>query len=121
MHAVRLLICAAALAAWGQYAVAQTTGCVTNRLGQTVCPPADSRCIANRYGDWTCSPPGGDARLNVNGEPVCGAGACITDINANVMCSTQPRGSAALDLYSRAVCTGGCAAATAAQCTPLTR
>jgi hypothetical protein len=111
-----LLLLALALPAFGQ-----TTGCVVNRQGQTVCPPADTRCVANRYGDWLCSPPGGDAVVDKYGEPVCGAGACITDINSVIMCSTQARGAAAVDLYAKAVCTGGCAPATAAQCTPLTR
>jgi hypothetical protein len=95
--------------------------CVTDRTGATRCPPADTQCVANRYGDWTCSAPGGGAAVNVNGEPVCGPGACVTDINNVVMCSTQSRGSAALDRYAKAVCTGGCVAATPQQCKPLTR
>jgi hypothetical protein len=106
-----------AMPAFGQ----ATAGCVTDRNGQTLCPPADSRCVKTRYGDWTCSPPGGDAVLDRYGNPVCGPGACITDLNGNISCSTQPRGSAALDLYSKAVCTGGCTEATPGRCAPLTR
>lgn len=57
--------------------------------------------------------------IDINGNPVCGIGQCVTDINTRVMCSTEPRGSAALDLARLAVCTGGCAQATGSQCTAL--
>ncbi|TXC67004.1 hypothetical protein FSC37_18250 [Piscinibacter aquaticus] len=57
--------------------------------------------------------------LNRHGNPVCGTGRCVIDIHGEVMCSASPRGSAALDRYSKAVCTAGCATATANACTPL--
>ena len=101
-------------------ALAQTE-CVTLRNGQTACPPADSKCVKDRYGEWFCSGAGGDAVLNINGNPVCGAGACVKDLNGEFQCSTQARGAAAIDLASRAVCSAGCEAASASRCTALTR
>ena len=104
-------------AAFGQ-APAQ---CVTLRNGDTACPAAESRCVQNRYGDWMCSPSGGDAAININGDAVCGAGACVKDINGVVMCSVYARGAAALDRYSKAACTSGCAPATTQACKLLTK
>lgn len=95
--------------------------CVTNRYGDTVCPPADSQCTTNRYGDWVCSGPGGGILVNRIGVPVCGAGQCVIDNNGEVMCSTEARGAAGIDRYGKAVCTSGCAAAKEERCTPLTR
>jgi hypothetical protein len=93
--------------------------CVKDIHGNTLCPPAGARCVADRYGQWFCSGPGGDAALDIHGNPVCGSGRCVTDINARIMCSTEPRGSAALDLARQAVCTGGCAQASENQCVAL--
>lgn len=62
------------------------------------------RCRAGRYG-----------------AAVCGVGRCVMERDGNVMCSTEPRGSAALDRYSQAVCTGGCEPAQASRCKPLTK
>lgn len=93
--------------------------CLTTLAAETLCPPPDSQCVLDRYRVWTCSKPGGSAVLDQHGAPVCGAGECVRDINNLVMCSTEPHGSAALNVYARAVCTGGCALATAGQCKPL--
>jgi hypothetical protein len=95
--------------------------CFTNLNGETLCAPAGSRCVKDRYGTWFCSSPGGDAALNRTGTPVCGAGRCVADIHGEIMCSTEPRGSAALDIYIKAVCTSGCAPALAENCQPLTK
>lgn len=114
-----LLAAAALWAASACPALAQSE-CVTLRNGDTACPAPDSRCVKDRYGDWLCSQPGGDAKLDFHGDPVCGAGACVKDIQNQIMCSTQPRGSAALDRYNMAVCTGSCAVATRS-CKTLTR
>lgn len=94
--------------------------CVRLIDGRTACPPADSKCVKDRYGDWYCSGPGGDAALNIHGNPVCGVGACVKDLHGELRCSTQPRGAAAMDITSKAVCTGGCDAASAARCAKLT-
>src|SRR4051812_29739594 len=104
---------AAALPAWAQ------TQCMTLLNGQTACPPPESRCVKDRYGEWFCSGPGGDAVLNINGNPVCGAGACVKDMNGEFQCSTQSRGSAAMDLSSKAVCSAGCTPASASLCAKL--
>jgi hypothetical protein len=98
-----------------------TASCVTNRYGDTLCPPADTRCVQDRYGDWRCSAPGGGALLNRSGTPVCGVGRCVADLHGEVSCSTEARGSAALDRYRKAVCTAGCEAAREDRCTPLTK
>lgn len=93
--------------------------CVTALRGETLCAPPEAKCVTDRYSVWTCSAPGGTAVLDRHGQPVCGAGACVRDASNLVMCSTQPHGNAALDAGSMAVCTGGCALATTAQCKPL--
>lgn len=95
--------------------------CVTDRNGETRCPAPDTQCLKDLHGDWRCSPVGGGALLDRARVPVCGAGQCVTDIKGEVFCSLQPRGSAALDRYSEAVCTGGCAAASAQNCAALSR
>jgi hypothetical protein len=93
--------------------------CVRLLDGRTACPPADTRCVKDRYGDWLCSGPGGDAVININGNPVCGVGACVKDVNGEFQCSTQPRGAAAMDVSSKPVCSGGCETASASRCTKL--
>jgi hypothetical protein len=95
--------------------------CFTTLNGETLCAPADSRCVKDRYSAWFCSAPGGDAELNRIGTPVCGVGRCVTDLHGEVMCSTEPRGSAAIDIHAKAVCTSGCAPALAENCQPLTK
>jgi hypothetical protein len=111
--ATALLLATAALPA--------AASCVTDHHGQTRCPPPDSQCLMDLHGEWRCSPSGGGVVYDRSRTPVCGAGACVTDVNGNVMCSVQSRGSAALDRYSQAVCTGGCVAASAQSCSALTR
>lgn len=102
-------------------ALADRASCVTDRYGNTLCPPADSRCVATRYGDWACSGPGGGAALDAAGQPQCGVGRCVLDTLNRVMCSKEAGGAAARDRYGQAVCTGGCAPGQAALCKPLTR
>jgi hypothetical protein len=94
--------------------------CFTTLHGETLCAPAGSHCVKDRYGAWFCSSPGGDAILNRVGNPVCGVGSCVVDIHGEVMCSTVPRGSAAIDMYAKAVCTSGCKPALAENCQALT-
>ncbi|MBG9390525.1 hypothetical protein [Caenimonas aquaedulcis] len=113
--------CACAPAAAQAQATPQETQCVRLMDGTTACPSAQSKCVKDRYGDWFCSARGGDARLDRYGEPVCGAGACVVDIHGEVQCSTESHGTAAIDITSRAVCTAGCARATAGQCRKLVR
>lgn len=103
-----------AVSAW-----ADTARCLTDRYGQTLCPPADSRCVATRSGGWFCSGPGGGAALDAAGLPQCGAGRCVTDLQHRVMCSKETGGAAARDRYGQAVCTGGCTPGQAAMCRPL--
>jgi hypothetical protein len=110
-----------ALLALGAAPLDVSAMCVATRQGETLCGPADSRCVVDRYGDWYCSGAGGDATLNRTGAPVCGIGRCVADIHGEVMCSTEPRGAAALDRYSKAVCTTDCAPARADLCRPLTK
>lgn len=116
LRMLSLLIVAAAVLPADLYA-----RCVTTRYGDTACFPAGSRCLKNRYGDWMCSAPGGDAALTLDGSTVCGTGRCVRNINGAILCSSEPRGSAALDRYGHAVCSGGCAPALADSCQPLIR
>ena len=90
--------------------------CLTDRYGNSVCPPAGSRCLANRTGDVVCSPSGGGITRDRYQEVVCGAGACVTDLRGEVRCSTVAKGSASLDRYKEAVCTSGCAPASSGAC-----
>ena len=90
--------------------------CITDRYGNSVCPPAGGSCMLDRNGDPVCSPPDGSITKDRYGEAVCGAGACVTNRRGEVFCSTAARGSATLDRYDEAVCTSGCAQASAAQC-----
>lgn len=93
--------------------------CVMNIRGEVLCPPPDSACTQDIRGEWWCSPTGGGIALDRYRTPVCGAGACTTDLRGDVRCSTQARGSVALNRYREAECTGGCMAAQAALCTRL--
>lgn len=120
----RHLVACATLALFAANATAQNqnpTQCLRLLSGDTACPPADSRCVQDRYGDWFCSGPGGDAVLNRNGNPVCGTGACVKDLNGEFQCSTQARGAAAIGIDTKAVCSGGCESASASRCSKLTR
>lgn len=90
--------------------------CITDRAGNPVCPPAGGQCILDRYGEPGCSGPDGSVQIDRAGDVVCGRGACLMDIHGEIMCSTEPRGSVALDRYREAVCTGGCEKASAAYC-----
>jgi hypothetical protein len=91
-----LIAAALLLFPWSTTPAIAQTECYTLLDGTAACPPPDSKCVKNRYGDWYCSPPGGDARLDLHGEPVCGTGACVRDINGLYQCSTQSRGAAAI-------------------------
>lgn len=102
-----LLLCAA------QVAQAQ---CITDIKGRTVCPPPDSSCLRNRYGNVVCAPSKGGIALNRYGVPECGPGACVRDIHGNLICSVSPGGYAAIDLYTRPVCTDGCIPASTDYC-----
>ena len=93
-----------------------TAQCVTDRHGNVLCPPPDSRCLQNLHGDWWCAPSGGDVVLDRARQAVCGPGQCQTDLRGDVKCSSQPRGSSALDRYREVQCTGACVAASAAAC-----
>lgn len=90
--------------------------CVSDRYGNSVCPPPGGRCMPDRLGDVICSPPDGGIVTDRKGDLVCGTGACIIDLRGDVRCSTVARGSASLDRYNEAVCTSGCALASAALC-----
>ena len=110
-----LLAAAIALLAAGGAARAQP-GCTPDRFGNPACPPAGAQCTTDRYGNPVCSPTDGGVAANRVGEVVCGRGACVADVNGEVMCSSVPRGAATLDRHGKAVCSEGCEAGSAALC-----
>jgi hypothetical protein len=90
--------------------------CITDLSGKMICPPPESSCMKDRYGSVVCATPKGGITIDRYGEPVCGPGACIRNLQGDMVCSSSPGGSAAMDLHAQAVCTDGCTPATAAQC-----
>lgn len=96
-------------------------GCVVDRYGNTLCPPARAACVKDAHGDWHCGPPGGAALLDRHGKPVCGIGHCVVDIRGEQRCASVPDGQAALDRYGEAVCSASCVAAESSRCQPLRR
>jgi len=99
--------------------MAAQAGCVLDRYGNTLCPPARSSCVKDAYGDWHCSSAGGFALLDRYGQPVCGIGRCVVDRRGERRCASVPDGQAALDRYGEAVCSPSCVAAEASRCRPL--
>lgn len=91
-------------------------GCVNDRYGNPQCPPPGGRCMADRNGNIHCSTPGGGIILDRYQTPVCGPGQCQANRTGDIVCSSTPRGSAAVDRYGEIVCTGGCVPAAADAC-----
>lgn len=93
--------------------------CTPNIYGDVLCPTADSRCLKDLFGDWWCSTPGGGIELDRTRSPVCGPGACVTDLRGDIKCSSEARGFAGLDRYREAQCTGQCVPASGSACVRL--
>jgi hypothetical protein len=93
------------------------SGCVQDRYGAVQCGPAGSHCLKDMAGDVRCSPPDGGILLDRYKTPVCGPGRCLTNRTGDVVCSSVPKGSAAININGDAVCTDGCVRASATVCT----
>lgn len=106
---------ASAVLAIAQAAQAQP-GCLKDRYGNVQCGPAGSRCLKDRFSDVRCSPPDGGIRLDRYKTAVCGPGRCLVNRIGDVVCSSVPKGSAALNVYGEPVCTEGCVPASAQAC-----
>ena len=92
-------------------------GCVSDRSGTPQCPPPGGGCIKDLHGEVRCSPPDGGILLDRYREAVCGPGQCIAaKITGEILCSSVPRGYAALNTYGDPVCTQGCVPASANAC-----
>jgi hypothetical protein len=92
-------------------------GCVQDRYGAVQCGPAGSHCLQDMSGEVKCSPPDGGILLDRYRTPVCGPGRCLTTRHGDVVCSSAPKGSAAVNINGDAVCTDGCVQASANACT----
>jgi len=67
-------------------------------------------------GQVYCSPPNGSIKLNQVGEILCGVGQCVTNSLGQMLCSSQPGGSAIIAALGNTLCTGGCVPASASLC-----
>jgi hypothetical protein len=93
-------------------------GCIQDVNGELVCPPVGGACLQDINLEVACSPPdGGIIRLH-SGRLVCGRGHCVLDPdNADAaFCSKVKRGTAGIDMDSRAKCFGGCVRGSEAKC-----
>jgi hypothetical protein len=92
-------------------------GCVPDRYGAVQCGPAGSHCLQDSAGEVKCSPPDGGILLDRYQTAVCGPGRCLTTRHGDIVCSSVPKGSAAVSINGDAVCTEGCVPASATACT----
>jgi hypothetical protein len=113
-NALAALLAFAALC--GPNAARSESGCVKDRYGNVVCGPAGSHCLRDHYGEVKCSPPDGGIRLDRYKTAVCGPGRCVANRYGDVVCSSVPKGAAALNINGDPVCTEGCVAASAGAC-----
>jgi hypothetical protein len=98
-------------------AIAQgDTSCKTGSDNRMVCPPPDGTCMVDRTGTVVCSNSGGGIAVDRYGEAVCGPGNCAKDLRGDLYCSDAPRGSAAIDTYGNAACSGSCVRASREAC-----
>src|SRR5580765_8638417 len=63
-----------------------------------------------------CAPPLGSIVQPQIGEPVCGAGQCITESIGDPVCARLPGGYVRRMAFGRPVCSGGCEPPRASLC-----
>jgi len=68
---------------------------------------ADS-CAIDSMGKVVCAPPVGGAAVDAMGRVRTGVGQCVRDNMGQVIYSSQPFGSAAVNGMRQPVCQGGC-------------
>jgi hypothetical protein len=116
---IRLICSAIALAMLlsAPLAQAQTDDkCVVDIRGNRICGTRSGQCILDRYRIAWCAPANGRAMTDINGEVVCGAGACVTDPNGRIQCSAAADGIVSTSPSNQISCTGGCVIASKATC-----
>ncbi|HEY0200588.1 MAG TPA: hypothetical protein VGC24_02725 [Burkholderiaceae bacterium] len=109
-------VTALSLLATPHASLAANQSCTADRDGRLVCSAPDSVCANDQQGRVVCSAPGGGLEFDRYGAPVCGPGYCTKDQRGEVLCSSAARGSASVDRYGNAACTGSCVAARASLC-----
>ena len=67
-------------------------------------------------GEIACSPPFGGIVRTLDGRMLCGPGKCMISAFGQAFCSTEMYGSATINSFGEPVCTGGCVAASAEEC-----
>lgn len=92
------------------------SGCINDHYGNVRCGPAGSHCMKDRLGDVRCSTADGGIMLDRYKVPVCGPGNCIANRHGDIVCSSVPKGSVALNAAGDPVCTSGCVPAAASAC-----
>jgi hypothetical protein len=118
---VRILLVFLASAVLGSSANAQSdANCVVDIRGNRVCGSLPGQCVLDRYRNAWCAPSGGIASKDRYDEVVCGAGACSTDRNGNIVCATAPGGGVSTAPSGELRCDGGCAAASKSFCRSMT-
>ncbi|HUQ24647.1 MAG TPA: hypothetical protein VM140_03180 [Burkholderiales bacterium] len=116
MKAILILLAVLALPA-----SAQDANCVVDLRGNQVCGTRADQCTLDRYRNAWCAPSNGIATKDRYGEVVCGAGACVTDSRSgDIFCAAKEGGATLTDPQGKAVCDGGCVAATQSVCRRMT-
>ena len=80
--------------------------CLKDQYGNVVC--GQGQCATDSYRKVFCAHAGGGALADKFGKVMCGVGYCARDSYLDVWCSTEPGGGAAVDLYGKVKCLGGC-------------
>jgi len=65
-------------------------------------------CTPDLYGKMLCPPPNGGMMTDINGNTVCGPGACGRNNRGLVRCSSMPGGLIVIDSSGNVLCVGGC-------------
>lgn len=73
-------------------------------------------CIPDLYGRMLCPPPSGGMMTDINGNTVCGPGACARNSRGLVRCSSQPGGLVVIDSSGNILCVAGCVDGDKADC-----
>lgn len=90
--------------------------CVVDIRGNRICGSRAGQCVLDRYRAAWCAPSNGQAMTDINGEVVCGAGACVTDPNGRIQCAAVADGTVSTSPSNQFSCTGGCVVASRSVC-----
>jgi len=90
--------------------------CVVDIRGNRICGSRAGQCMLDRYRVAWCAPAAGQAMKDMSGEVVCGAGACVTDLNGKIQCAAARDGTVSTSPSNQISCQGGCVIASQAVC-----